>query len=335
MNYLKREDSTQKIFLSESILDVTDILKEYYYYIWQSIKNENFILKSNECNLFKELIYDNKVVGFCSYDFSRQFMTVALNNIYILPKFRRKGIFHEELKKTIETHQKPSIVEPTRLIVEILIKYGFAQKINENIVASAIEFVIPGHNVITDCVYSDSEELSTHFYDLNLSASIHFLDLEKGLMAYSSPLNYDIIHYNTLKSREKIDDNYIKKIQKYFIENEDEILNLVQKLEKKLPLKKYSLKEVIGDGDELSFYMETLLDDAHTNYSKLLTIKEQIKQEYEDGKLLEESLLIRLEYLLKDNKIPTITSHTDVCPYCDMPIDNHDRFCHFCGIKLI
>ena len=151
MNYLKRDDNTQRIFLTESALNVEDILKEKYDYIWDAINDENFILKSPECNLFKELLYDNKVVGFCSYDFSRQFMTVALNNIYILHNFRRKGIFYRELKKIIETHQKPSIVEPTHLIVEILIKYGFAQKINDNIVASAIEFVIPGHNVISDC----------------------------------------------------------------------------------------------------------------------------------------------------------------------------------------
>ena len=53
-----------------------DILKEKYDYIWDAINDENFILKSPECNLFKELLYDNKVVGFCSYDFSRQFMIV-------------------------------------------------------------------------------------------------------------------------------------------------------------------------------------------------------------------------------------------------------------------
>ncbi|KZX12941.1 hypothetical protein MBORA_09840 [Methanobrevibacter oralis] len=335
MNYLKRDDNTQRIFLTESALNVEDILKEKYDYIWDAINDENFILKSPECNLFKELLYDNKVVGFCSYDFSRQFMTVALNNIYILPNFRRKGIFYRELKKIIETHQKPSIVEPTHLIVEILIKYGFAQKINDNIVVSAIEFVIPGHNVITDCDYNDSEELSTHFYDLNMSASIHFLDLKNASIAYSSPLNYDIIHYNALENRAKIDEDYIKEIQKYFIENEEEILNLVQELEEGLPLKKYTLDEIIGEDDELSFYMETLLDDAHTNYAKLLKIKEQIRNEYEEEKLLDESLLIRLEYLLNDNKTPTITSHSETCPYCNMPTDNHDRFCHFCGLKLI
>ena len=72
MNYLKRDDNTQRIFLTESALNVEDILKEKYDYIWDAINDENFILKSPECNLFKELLYDNKVVGFCSYDFSRQ-----------------------------------------------------------------------------------------------------------------------------------------------------------------------------------------------------------------------------------------------------------------------
>ena len=132
-NYLIRENNTQKVYLTENTLEITLILKENYPYIFDSIKKENIILKSEKCNLFKELVFDNKVVGFCSYDFSREFMTAALNNIYILPEFRGNGLFREELEKTMIEHNKPSIMEPTRLIIELLIKYGYAKKINSNI----------------------------------------------------------------------------------------------------------------------------------------------------------------------------------------------------------
>ena len=50
--------------------------------------------------------------------------------------------------------------------------------------------------------------------------------------------------------------------------------------------------------------------------------------------ILNESLMIRLAYLFNENPTPSITSHEEVCPYCSMPIDDHDRFCHFCGINL-
>ena len=99
INYLPRENNTQKVYLTESIIDITELLNSTYQYIMDSIKEENFILKSEECNLFKELVYENKVVGFCSYDFSREFMTAALNNIYVLPEFRGKGLFIQELEK--------------------------------------------------------------------------------------------------------------------------------------------------------------------------------------------------------------------------------------------
>ena len=78
-----------------------DILKKYYDYIYQAICEEGIILKAPECNLFKELVFENKVVGFWSYDFSREFITAALNNIYVLPKFRGNNLFLEELEKTM------------------------------------------------------------------------------------------------------------------------------------------------------------------------------------------------------------------------------------------
>ena len=82
MNIIEKDSNAQKVFLSENTIDVMGILKDYYPYILEAIEKEEFILKYDECNLFKELVFENKVVGFCSYDFSREFITAALNNIY-------------------------------------------------------------------------------------------------------------------------------------------------------------------------------------------------------------------------------------------------------------
>lgn len=332
--YIVKEDNVQRIFLSESTLDVVDILKTHYDYIYDAITDEGIILKALECNLFKELVYDNKVVGFCSYDFSREFITVALNNIYVLPEFRGNGIFYAELLKTMEEHNKPSIMEPTRLIVELLIKYGLARKITESIVASSLEFIIPGNHVLSNGGYDSKEELSTHFYDLDICASIHFLDLENNIMAYSEPLNNDIIHYDCIEHRKLIDDEYFACIKEVFISRDVEIMNIIIDLEENLPIKSYTIEDIVGEGDEFSVYIETLIDDAHVSFKKALEIKQQMIEEYEAGMILNESLLIRLAYLFGDSTEPSITSHSDVCPYCNMPIDSHDKFCHFCGINL-
>lgn len=334
INYLLRDNNTQKVFLTENTIDIKDILTENYNYIMNSIIKENFILKSDECNLFKELVYDNKVVGFCSYDFSREFMTAALNNIYILPEFRGNGLFLEELKKTMNEHHKPSIIEPTRHIVELLIKYGFAKKINENIVASAIEFIVPGEHVLTNKKIINEEELSTHFYDLNICASIHVLDMNRCIIAYSLPLNDDIIRFNCIEKRSEINDDYFNGIIELFNRKEDKILEILVELEEHLPIKEFSLEEVIGSDDELSHYIETLIDDAHVTYAKALEIKEQIREEYEAGMILNESLLIRLAYLFNIPEEPTLITHDETCPYCNMPLDSHDKYCHYCGINL-
>ncbi|MBP3791634.1 MAG: GNAT family N-acetyltransferase [Methanobrevibacter sp.] len=330
MNIIEKDTNAQRVFLSENSIDVVEILQNHYPYICDSIKKEEFILKYHECNLFKELVFDNKVVGFCTYDFSREFITAALNNIYVLPEYRGNGLFLSEILKTMEEHNKPSIMEPTRLVVELLIKYGFASKINDDIVASALEFVVPGDHVLSNTDY-DNEELSTHFYDLSVCSSIHILDANKKHIAYSAPLNYDIMHYGCLK---EIDGEYIDGIIEFFGDNDVEIMNSVLKLEENLPIKNYTLEEVIGDDDNFSVYIESLIDDAHVTHSKALEIKQQIKEEYGAGMILNESLMIRLAYLFNENPLPSITSHEETCPYCNMPIDDHDRFCHFCGINL-
>ena len=333
-DYIIKEDNTQKIFLSENTLNVADILKKHYIYIYEAIIDEGIIMKADECSLFKELVFENKVVGFCSYDFSREFITVALNNIYVLPEFRGNGIFHDELLKTMKEHNKPSIMEPTRLVVELLLRYGLAKKITDSIVASSLEFIIPGSHVISNGDYDASEELSTHFYDLDICASIHVLDLENSIIAYSEPLNHDIIHYDVLENRRLINEDYFSKIREIFISRDVEIMNVILDLEDRLPVKSYSIDDVVGPGDELSVYIESLIDDAHVTYEKAVRIKQQMIEEYEAGMIVNESLMIRLAYLFKEDVEPSIKSHSDVCPYCNMPIDSHDKFCHFCGINL-
>lgn len=334
IDYIQRDNNTQKVFLTENTIDINELLTENYNYILDSIIDENFILKSDKCNLFKELVYDNKVVGFCSYDFSREFMTAALNNIYIIPEFRGNRLFLEELEKTMNEHNKPSIIEPTRHIVELLIKYEFAKKIDENIVASAIEFIVPGEHVLTNKKIINEEELSTHFYDLNICAPIHALDMNKCIIAYSLPLNDDIIKYDCIEKRSQINDDYFYEIKELFNRKEHEILKILVELEENLPIKEFSLDEVIGNDNELSPYIETLIDDAHVTYAKALEIKEQIKEEYEAGMILNESLLIRLAYLFNIPEEPTLITHDETCPYCDMPLDKHDKYCHYCGINL-
>lgn len=334
MDYLIRNDNTQKVFLSESNFIVEDLLRQNYPYLLDSINEEGIILKGSQCNLFKELVLDNKVVGFCSYDFSRQFITAALNNIYVIPEFRGKGLFLDELQKTMVEYNKPSIVEPTRLVVELLIRYGFAKRISDNIVASSIEFIVAGNNVISNSDYETAEELSTHFYDLNISACIHFLDIDRGTVAYSSPLNYDIIHYDCLEARDSLDGDYFCKIKEFFIDNEVRIMQEITDLEDMLPVKSYTLEEIVGGEGEFSPYLSSLIDDAHIAPEKAHQIKRQMIEEYEAGMILNESLLIRLAYLSDENKKVKIKSHTDTCSYCSMPIDSHDRFCHFCGINL-
>ena len=140
-------------------------------------------------------------------------------------------------------------------MVEILIKYGFASKINDNIVASAIEFVIPGNHVLSNFDYGN-DELSTHYYDLSICSCIHILNWDKKHIAYSAPLNYDLIHYDKIG---QVNDEYVDNLIKFYKNNDVKLMEVILKLEDNLPIINYTLEEIIGDEDNFSFYIDLLV----------------------------------------------------------------------------
>ena len=72
---VKRPDGLGKIYKyktdeDENIqtLPIKKLIKENYIYIYRSINKENFyIAKNDSCFFFKEILYENEVVGFATY----------------------------------------------------------------------------------------------------------------------------------------------------------------------------------------------------------------------------------------------------------------------------
>jgi hypothetical protein len=87
-------------------------------------------------------------------------------------------------------------------------------------------------------------------------------------------LNFDIVNYGINEA----DDDYFNEIIDFFKINDVEIMNALLELEENLPIKNYTLEEVIGDEDNFSNYIETLIDDNHITYQKALDIKGRLKR---------------------------------------------------------
>ena len=120
-NCIIREDNIGKIISEDAMLDAVDIeetLRSKYIYLYNSIKETNYKLKVNHCTYFKEIVFKKKVVGFFAYTITNSVTNLSLIASYILPEFRGKGLFFDEINKIFEEGKELSIYYPPFFIME-------------------------------------------------------------------------------------------------------------------------------------------------------------------------------------------------------------------------
>ena len=81
-NYIIRNDGVGLEYTNHD-LNICDLLKKDYDYIYNECIEDKDNIRSKECNLFKELIYKKRVVGFVTYNIFNE-------NQYILTNFLQK-----------------------------------------------------------------------------------------------------------------------------------------------------------------------------------------------------------------------------------------------------
>ena len=70
--------------------DIEDILCKDYVYLLDSMDMENFEYEDTSFDVFKEIVYKNKVVGFVSY-FNQDDILVLMES-YIMPEYRNNNL---------------------------------------------------------------------------------------------------------------------------------------------------------------------------------------------------------------------------------------------------
>ena len=69
-DYVIREDGESCMFIAESeseLLDTNVILDDYQCF-YKPMSKERYFIKNFLCHVFHEIVYENKVVGFATYD---------------------------------------------------------------------------------------------------------------------------------------------------------------------------------------------------------------------------------------------------------------------------
>lgn len=350
-NYVQRENFIAEVYHNDDndeLLDTKKILKDKYDYICKSISDEGYTLENPACTFFKELLYDDKVVGFVTYDYTKGVGDFSLNEIYVLPEYRGNKYFISELEYMLMAGSTISIYEPTHRIIEILMENDLARKLDDNLVVSSISLDINEDK--SECTVSNHELEdnmihSCNLYDLNISACILLEDIsseDTNIIHYSRCLADDNKYYSAGNIRENIDNDYFENIKNNIIKNHKEYVCTLMELQDNKPTADFDIDEIIGRPPKLSEHLEELIAEQLVTRQKALDIQAQMIEEYENGLVLSESLLKRLEYLSMEDLINEDkeaegfdSSEFDLkCPYCEFPTTPINKTCDVCGYNL-
>ena len=322
-NYVVRDDEIPRVISCDNFhdLNVVDILKNDYEYILDSMKNESYYIYSPVGNFFEEILYNAKVVGFVIFDALSNF-ELRLIDCYILPEYRKNGLFLEVLSKFFAIGVNLRIVEPTRYVVELLIKYGFAKKVNENIVVSAIEFDFDecDINSNSDEYIQSNQNISSNFYDLSICSTI-FCDGDN--IVYHDLLKKDLDKYG---SRKELNDEYFDNIKKLFSENFKYYNQVLTTLREDLPDSYFDYDEIVGEGDELSDYLLFLVRDGFLDYDGVIHVRNKLRLDYENGEIKDNiDMMKKLGKYMYDEKFNSM-NYADFKSFFNEVYEGSDEF---------
>ena len=302
--YVIRKDNIAEMYSNEDGPFDTEEILEKYPYIVESMDGENYTLQNDFCYVFYEILSEDKVVGFTTLDFIDSGV-IVLSDCYILPEFRDKSLFYDELSKLLNIAPEFGILQPTRKMVELLIDYSFAKEVGNNLVVSGIDFYFDEFEARTNKSEGVVFNLPhSNFYDLSICSTV---------LVYEGEVVYHNQHPDDLKNygkRKKLSKHYFKNIKKQFKRNKNEYNQLISTLKDNLPIEKMTYEEFIGDGEGLSDFLSRAIESELLSYNEALDIQNQIIEEYESGLIdddtLEDrlmSLLVGEDYLAHDDEV--------------------------------
>ena len=321
IDYVIRKNGYSDLICAESEWDflVTEDILQNYPYILNSMAKEEYYIENEICTFFDEIIFENKVVGFATFQ-TRFDDTLLLSECFILPEFRGNRLFFNEICKMLFVNSKFGILQPTRNIVELLISYAFAKNFTENIVVSAIEFYFDDFDAKSSKNRElDEDEMSpSNFYDLSINSTVF---VEGDEIIY-----HDLLENDLLKNgeRKKLDENYFNDLKLVFSKNKDKLNELIIELKQELPKVEFGFNEIIGRGEGLSEFMQSMVDGDLLTYDEALGLKKQLTEEYDSGEITDDNIEQRIVYLLSDDELPfeDFTQFRELVD--DTPIDDEE-----------
>lgn len=360
-NYIKRNDNNFKLITDKESKtnSTTDLLKQQYPYIIQSMKKENYKIEYDEFEIFQEIIDDNKVVGLISFICIESFdNSLCINDVYILPEHRSKGLFYQTLLNLLsQPNFRISFKNPSRKIINLLIKFEFAKKLENNLVISYIDFYVNYSNRYVNknikeyySLFENEEQnklIKSNFYDLNINSCV-FFDFENVIKFNDNPAFIEkarfqdsIVESYYLKLK-NVDITYLEVLLQQFLNTEEEMENLSIKIENRIN-QYLNVDDILGTEHELTPVFTDILEQYHLTKKEGFQIRNSIIEALQRNEIIPKSIIIRTLYLMehyyqKDMKVnkQTVLGNDleEECPYCFTKNYNFSEVCKVCGYNI-
>ena len=331
--------------------NLEDVLNDKYPFLVEAMEREDIKLHSGDATIFNEInVKDDEVIGFATF-YLDESLTFYLTNIFILPEFRHKGLFYNLFDAMYSSGSSFGIYNPPRSVVELLIKFGFAKLVSDNIVISAIDFILDYDDLLSSSKEINVDEdsfISCFVYDLNICSPIVLNNISTpGVcdILYSKPLYSDIKDFDCLSARKDLNLDYFIGIKNLFLDNHTSFIDDLEELRDNLPSSYMNIYELLGEGDELSDYLKDMIDKTDVSYERIVEIRKQLFAEFEEGEVSTEGLLTRLNFLAFEqmdmegefniqSMFDALKEGLRLCPYCFSNVHPLDSSCGTCGFNL-
>ena len=333
---------------------LNEVLMNNYSDILTEMKKEDYMPEYDSFVQFRELKYENETVGFLTLDtFLPTDVCLCLNECYILPEYRGKGILIEIIKELLcDENIRFYIRKPNYSFMKFLVKYGLAMELPSNIVASHIKFVVKGSERFTNKnikklyrrLTSQASEFAFFAAGFNMDLCSVFFSDKFGLVAkkdniltFANPRKEDLKKHKCRKKLNGLTLQKMNNIQYVYAINNDKMDEFNKKLSLELDEKNDDVLVFIDNNGEVRV-------NPNLKPNDMLEIFDAVEREFNSSNLSRSSMNVRIEYLLEH--FDKINDSVDLskfkhkekdfisCPFCGEYCYRDDDTCKTCGQKV-
>ncbi len=359
INYKRRPDRNFVLTTSDEAKTIytSKFLKREYSYILQSMKHENYKIEYNEFDLIQEILDGDKVVGIISFIHLEGLNHVlCINDVYILPEFRKKGLFYQTLINLLsQPNMTITMRNPNRRMIDLLIDYNLAKKLDNNLVISYINFHVNYSKRYTNKQFKDiyhrfekdnqQELLTTDIYDLNIN-SCAFFDMENLIQFNENPIFIEIARKSDINDRyyqnlRMIDLTYLNVLIERYLSKDDELEEFYNNIQNRIN-ENLDINYILGTDEKLTDIFKELLEKNNLTVDDGFSIREKVLSALKKNEIVPKSIVMRTLYLIEhfSQKEKVISNYElgfdleERCPYCNTLNYNTQEVCKECGYNI-